>query len=286
MTTIGVTGSTGQLGRLVLEQLLDRGTGDQLVAFARDPGKLADLAARGVEVRAGDYSQPATWPAALAGIDVLLLVSGSEVGQRVAQHTAVIEAALAAGVGRVVYTSAPRADDTPLPLAPEHKATEEVLRASGLQWTILRNNWYFENYTRQLAQYLADGAIVTAIGDGPIGGASRADYAAAAVTVLTTDGHAGRIYELGGPAFTIDDLAATITDVTGTPVTHRRVTPAELSESLRAKGLDAGTAGFVASLDEAIARGDLASDPTDLVALIGRPTTPLADAVRDAYAKA
>jgi NAD(P)H dehydrogenase (quinone) len=279
VTTIGVTGVTGHLGRLAAAELLSRGA-DRVVGLARSPEKAPDLA--GLEVRLGDYDRPSTLVEALAGVDVLLFVSGSEVGKRVAQHTAVIEAAKAAGVGRVIYTSAPRATDTALPVAPEHKATEEVLRASGLTWTILRNNWYVENYTAQLGRYLAEGAIVGAAGDGRVGAAPLADFAAAAVAAVVGDGHEGKVYELGGPPFTFAELAATITEVTGTKVAYRTVTVAELVAALTAHGLDAGTAGFLASLDEAIARGDLDVPSDDLPNLLGRPVTPLADAIRAA----
>jgi NAD(P)H dehydrogenase (quinone) len=273
--TIGITGVTGHLGRLAAEQALARGA--SVVGLARDPSKVS-----GFDARLADYDRPSTLVDALAGIDVLLFVSGSEVGRRVEQHTNVIEAAKAAGVGRVLYTSAPRASDTALPLAPEHKATEEVLRSSGLAWTILRNNWYLENYTPQFGRYLAEGEIVNATGTGRVGAAPRADFAAGAVAAALGDGHEGKVYELGGPPFTFAELAATITEVTGTTVVHRSVSPAELAATLSASGLDAGTAGFVASLDEAIARGDLDVPSDDLPTLLGRPVTPLAEAVRAA----
>ncbi len=217
MATIAVTGSTGHLGRLVVEKLLQSGVEPStIIAVARTPARAADLAERGVQVRAGDYSDPASLPAALAGVDTLLLVSGSELGQRVAQHTAVIEAAKAAGVGWIVYTSAPRADVTDLSLAAEHKATEEVLAAARVPFTVLRINWYHENYTAQLGQYLSQGFVLGAAGDGRIRGASRADFAAGIAKVLTTSGHDNAIYEFGGTPFTLAELAATITEVTGT----------------------------------------------------------------------
>jgi NAD(P)H dehydrogenase (quinone) len=283
MTTYAVTGATGHLGALALEALLGQGVAAaDLVAVARTPSKAADFAARGVTVRAGDYSKPETLPAALAGVDVLLLVSGSEVGQRIAQHTALIEAAKTAGVGRVVYTSITRADTSQIVLAPEHKATEELLRESGLAFTILRNDWYIENYTRQIADYLARGAIVGAAGDGRISAATRADYAAAAAVVMTEDGHAGATYELAGTPFTLKELAATITEISGSGVVYQDVTVPELVDILKGAGLDEGTAGFVAALDEATARGDLDTNSDDLTRLIGRPTTSLADAIRAA----
>ncbi|GIJ55103.1 SDR family oxidoreductase [Virgisporangium aurantiacum] len=278
MTTIGVTGVTGHLGRFAAEQLIAAGT-DRIVGLARSPEKAT---VSGLDVRTGDYDRPETLVEALKGVDVLLFVSGNEVGRRIGQHTNVVEAAKAAGVGRVVYTSAPRADATELVVAPDHKATEELLRASGLEWTILRNNWYVELYTGQLTRYLADGAIVSAAGAGRVGVVPRADLAAGAVAAVTGDGHAGRIYELGGPPITLDDLAATITEVTGTTVTHRSVSPAELVAALRAGGLDEGTAGFVAAIDEAIARGDLDVPSEDLPNLLGRPVTPLAYSIRAA----
>jgi NAD(P)H dehydrogenase (quinone) len=281
MTRYAITAATGQLGRLVISDLLESGVpASDIVAIARDPRKASDLAERGVTVAAGDYSDPADWPAALAGVEVLLLISGSEVGQRIAQHGTVIEAAKAAGVRRIVYTSAPRADTTELVLAPEHKATEELVRACGLDYTILRNGWYTENYTAQLPQYLERGAIVGAAGDGRVSAAARADYAAAAAAALTGAGHEQAIYELGGaPAFTLSELAAAITEVTGVPVSYQDLTLAEFTASLIASGLDEGTAGFVAALEEATARGDLHTDSQDLTRLIGRPSTPLAEVI-------
>ncbi len=198
------------------------------------------------------------------------------------QHAAVIAAAKAAGVARIVYTSLLRADTSQIVLAPEHKATEELLRSSGVAHTILRNGWYIENYTAQIGDYLARGAIVGAAGDGRIAAAARADYAAAAATVMTEDGHDGAIYELGGTAFTLKELAAEIAELSGTDVVYQDVTVAELTSILQGAGLDAGTAGFVAALDEATARGELDTTSTELTRLIGRPTTPLADVVRAA----
>jgi NAD(P)H dehydrogenase (quinone) len=283
MTTYAITGATGQLGRLVIDELLDRGVpAADVVAIVRSPEKAAALVDRGVAVRAGDYSKPETLPAALDGVDVLLLISGSELGQRVTQHAAVVDAAKAAGVGRIAYTSVLRADTTPLVLAPEHKATEELIRASGVPFTLLRNGWYIENYTAQIPQYLAQGAIVAAAGDGRIAAATRADFAAAAAAVLTGDGHAGAVYELGGTAFGLKELAATVSEVTGTEVVYSAVSTSELVRILTGAGLDEGTAGFVAALDEAAERGDLDTDSTDLARLIGRPSTPLIDAVRAA----
>ena len=280
MTTYAVTGATGHLGRLVVAELLARGVpATDVVALARTPEKAADL---GVPVRRADYSDPTTLPAALAGVDVLLLVSGNEMGRRVAQHSAVIEAAKAANVRRVAYTSIAAADRSANPLAPEHKATEEALQASGLPFTLLRANWYLENYTAQLPQYLAQGEVLGIDGTARIGAATRADMAGAIATALLDDAAAGATYELSGPAITLSELAATITDVTGTKVAYRDVTADELTAVLRGSGLDDGTAGFVVGLEESVARGDLDVRGDDLERLLGRPATTLVDALRAA----
>ena len=284
--SIVVTGATGHLGRLVVEHLLADGVpADQVVATGRRTERLADLAERGVRVAAVDYAAPETLDAALACADTVLLVSGSEVGQRVAQHTAVIDAAVRAGVGRLVYTSAPKADTSALVLAPEHKATEEVLRASRLTFTILRNGWYTENYLGDLQQARETGEIVAAAGEGRVASAPRDDFAAAAAVVLRTEGHDGAVYELAGDhAWGYDELAAAATEVLGRPVVYRAVTSEERHAGLVAAGLDEGTAGFVVALDENTRDGLLAESDGTLARLIGRPTTPLVDALRAALA--
>ena len=283
-----VTGATGHLGRLVVEHLLADGVpAAEIVATGRRTDRLADLAAQGVRVVAVDYERPETLAAAVEGADVVLLVSGSEVGRRVAQHRAVIEAAQAAGVGRIVYTSAPHADTSALVLAPEHKATEELLRASGLTTTILRNGWYTENYVGDVQQAAASGEIVAAVGDGRVASAPRDDYAAAAAVVLRTPGHEGAVYELSGDvAWSFADLAAAAAEVLGRPVVYRPVPSEQRRADLLAAGLDEGTAGFVIALEENTRDGLLAETTGDLARLIGRPTTPLADALRAALAAA
>ncbi|WP_435208370.1 SDR family oxidoreductase [Micromonospora sp. bgisy143] len=285
MPTYAVTGATGRLGRLVIAHLLDAGVpAAEIAAVVRSPQKAADLAARGVEIRQADYDDPSTLPGAVAGVRRLLLISGDTPGQRVPQHTAVIEAARLAGVERVVYTSILKADTTTNPLASEHKATEEVLAASGLSYTVLRNGWYTENYTDQLPQYLSSGTILGATGGSKVSAAPRTDYAAAAAAALTRDEDGNAVYELGGTAFTFDELADAVTEVTGTTVVHRDMSTADLASALQNVGLDAGTAGFVAALDHSIAIGELATESDDLGRLIGRPPTGLRDAVRAARA--
>ncbi|KNY07731.1 SDR family oxidoreductase [Microbacterium sp. GCS4] len=277
--TILVTGATGQLGRLVIQSLLERGVDAQsIVAGARDVAKAEDL---GVRVARLDYTDPASIASALEGIDTVLLISGSEVGQRTAQHTAVIDAAKTAGVTKFVYTSAPKATTSDLVLAPEHKATEEAIAASGLPAVILRNNWYTENYAADVARAAETGVLAAGAGGGRVASASRKDFAEAAAVVLTEDGHIGRTYELGGDvAWTYEDLAAAIAEISGREVEYRRLAVDEQLAALQAAGLDEGTAGFVAALDAGIAAGALAETDGTLARLIGRPTTPLLDGLR------
>ncbi len=285
MPTYAVTGASGRLGRLIVDELmaLDVPASD-VVALARTPSKATDLAERGVRVRGGDYSRPATLNEALTGVDRLLLVSGSEPGQRVAQHASVIEAAGAAGVSRIAYTSILNADRTTNPLAGEHQDTERTLRAAGVPFTLLRNGWYTENYAGQIDQYLQRGEILGAAGTGKIAAATRRDYAAAAAAALLQDEEGNRTHELGGPAFDLSELARVVSEITGVPVTYRDLPVDEYVSRLQRAGLDEATAGFVAALDASIARGDLETDSEDLTRLLGRPVTPLTDVVRVARA--
>jgi NAD(P)H dehydrogenase (quinone) len=279
---ITVTGANGHLGRLVVTGLLDAGVpADEVVAVVRDPSKAADLATRGVQVRQADYADPAALDVALKGTDRLLLVSGSEVGRRVAQHGNVLQAAVANGVGLVVYTSAPKADDTPLPLAPEHIATERLIADLGIPAVVLRNNWYLENYDRQIAQAAETGEIVGSSGEGRIAAAARADYAAAAVAVLTAEQPRPGTVELGGDQpFTLAELAAAVAAATGRDVAYRDLSPAEHERALVGAGVPEEAAGFVVALDQAIAAGALDTGSTALSGLIGRPTTTLSEYVR------
>lgn len=275
-----VTGATGRLGRQVVEHLLARGTDPAAVlATGRSTERLADLAARGVRTAVLDF---AAVPADLlqAG-DVLLLVSGSEVGQRVEQHRAVVDAAVAAGVERIVYTSAPAATDTSLVLAPEHAATEGILAASGLSTTVLRNGWYTENYRDAYDQAAASGVLLTSTGEGRVASAPIADYAEAAAVALLDPSYAGRTLELSGDrAWSFAELAAAFSGSAGREITHRAVTGEEHRAALVDAGLDEGTAGFVAALDADIAGGLLAVTTGELAAVLGRPTVPMEETVR------
>jgi len=277
-----VTGASGHLGSLVVESLLERGVApEQIVATGRRLDALVPFAARGVRTAELDYSRPETIDAVLSAGDTVLLVSGSEVGQRAAQHQNVIDAAVRAGAARIVYTSAPHATTSELVLAPEHKATEEAILASGLPYTILRNNWYSENYADTIAQATATGFFIGSVGSGLVASASRKDYADAAAVALTSPDLAGSIFELSGDtAWDYTDLAAAISTVAGREVEYRDLSPEEQADALRGFGLDEGTIGFVVALDGNIRDGLLSETSGDLSRLIGRPTTPLVDGLR------
>ena len=282
--SITVTGATGQLGRLVVESLLERGVpADEIVALGRDLSKVRDLAERGVQVRHVDYDDPATLAPALSGTTRLLLVSASDPGRRVAQHRAVIEAAAEAGVAQLVYTSAPNADTASYSIAEDHRDTETLLADSDVPTVVLRNGWYLENYLPQLPVYLEHG-VVGAAGDGRISAARRADLAEAAAVVLTTDGHAGQTYSLGGAAFTLTELAAEVARQSGRDVAYTDVPEAQLVEILVGAGVPAPFAAALADSDVGASRGELYLDPADLERLLGRRPTSYSEALEEALA--
>jgi len=278
--TIAVTGAAGHLGRLTITALRARGiaAGD-IVAIVRDAAKAADLAADGVQVRVADYADAAALREALAGVDKLLLISGSEVGQRLPQHTNIIDAAKAGGVAFIAYTSILRAATSPLILAGEHKATEELLAASGIEHTLLRNGWYWENYDNSGTAAAATGALFGSAGTGRVAGAARKDFAEAAAAVLTTEGHAGAVYELGGQRLTYADLAEVLSGIVGVPVTYKDLPKEEYATILENAGVPAQFAAVLADSDAGIAVGALDTDSGDLERLIGRPATPAAEAI-------
>lgn len=278
--TITITGASGHLGRLAVADLLSRQVpGGDIVAAVRSPEQATDIADRGVQVRHADYDEPDTLEAAFDGTDRLLLISSNAVGFRSGQHRNVIDAAVSVGVRSIAYTSIVNAATTRVALAADHKATEERLVASGLPYTLLRNSWYLEVYTASLPTYLENGAVLGAADDGRVAAAARADYAAAAATVLTTDGHDGAVYELGGEPFTLGDLADAITLVTGTPVSYINMPPGQLAGALAGAGVPEQFAQMLADGDQGIARGDLATDSGDLARLLGRPPISLMQAV-------
>ncbi len=276
-----VTGATGHLGALAVQQLLKRGVpASSVVALARDANKTSGLKALGVTVRIANYDDAASWGSALAGVDRLLLISGSDVGGRDRQHGVVINAAKAAGVKLIAYTSIAHADTSTNPLAPEHKATEALLKSSGVPFVLLRHNWYTENYTDDLKFARESGMIANAAGQGRVASATRAELAEADVHALMSDGQEGKIYELNGPAWSFEDFARAASEVLGRPVTYQPLTPEARRSALVAVGLPEGVADFVVSLDLAIAAGTLAHTSNDLETLLGRKPLSLVQGLR------
>jgi NAD(P)H dehydrogenase (quinone) len=281
--TIAVTAATGQLGSLVIESLLTKVPASEIVAVVRDPAKAQPLADKGVTVRIANYEDPDALKAAFDAVDKVLLISGNEIGERVRQHSNVADAAVAAGVSLFAYTSAPAVDTSTLPVAPEHLATEQYLATTGLNTVLLRNGWYHENYASSVDAARHTGAVLTSAGDGKVASASRADFAEAAAVVLTTDEPLKSVYELGGDvAWTQEELAAAISDVIGAPVAVAQVTPEEQLAALLAAGVPQVWADFAVATDASIKNDELEVTSGDLSALIGRPTTPLVDALRAA----
>jgi NAD(P)H dehydrogenase (quinone) len=285
---IVVTGATGQLGRLVIQQLIERGVpASNIVAAVRTPAKAADLAALGLQVREADYTRPATLAAAFQGAERVLLISSSEVGQRLPQHRAVIDAAREARVGQLVYTSLLRADSSPLGLAAEHKATEALIVASGLTHALLRNGWYTENYLASVPPALQHGAFIGSVGAGRIASATRADYAAAAAAVLAQPVGGNRSYELAGDtSYTLAEFVAELNRQTGRSVVYQDLPQKDFEGALVGAGLPAPFAALLADSDAGASKGALFDDGRQLSALIGRPTTPLAVAMKAALARA
>jgi NAD(P)H dehydrogenase (quinone) len=286
--SIVITGATGQLGRHVIDALLERSVpAGEIVAAGRSVWKLGDFEARGVQVRTMDYADPASVAAALEGATKVLLISGSEVGQRIEQHRTVIEAAKAAGVELIAYTSIANADTTGMKLAAEHQATEDILKNSGVPFALLRNGWYLENYTEQLQGALAQGALAGSAGEGRVSAASRRDYAEAAAAVLVARDQAGKVYELGGDhAFTLTELAREVSAAANKAVDYQDLPASDYAGLLAGFGIPQAFADILADSDLGIARGDLLVSGSDLRELIGRPTTPMPAAVRSALAAA
>lgn len=282
---IAITGASGQLGRQVIEQLLTTLPANQLVAIVRDPAKIADFAARGVQVRSADYRDTTALGQALSGVDKLLLISSSEIGQRTEQHKNIIHAAQQAGVKLIAYTSLLHASTSPLALAEEHIATEALLAESGIPFVLLRNGWYSENHLASLPAALQHGAMIGSAGQGRISSASRADYAAAAAQVLCLENQGGLVYELAGDqGWTMAELVAEINAQHGSKLVYQDLSPAQYQAALQEAGLPEGFAAVLADSDAGAAQGGLFDDSHQLSQLIGRPTTRLQQSVAQALA--
>ncbi len=276
---IGITGATGQLGNIVVSKLKERVGAENLVALVRSPEKAEAL---GIEARVFDYNQPEDLTESLLGIDHLLLISSSEIGQRVKQHGNVINAAKKAGVQWIVYTSILRADSSTLSLAGEHLATENLIKSSGIPFTILRNGWYTENYTGSVPTAVEAGAFIGSAGEGKISSAARVDYAEAAVTVLTSKNQEDKVYELAGDEhYTLNDLVKEVSRQVGKEISYQNLPEEDYANALKGFGLPEGFAVGIASWDVSASKGDLFNDSRELSGLIGRPTTPLSDVVKE-----
>ncbi len=273
MTTIAVTGAAGQLGRYVIAKLKEKIAPSDIVAIVRNTSKSKNL---DVAVRQADYTDPAALDTAMQGIDKLLLISGNEIGKRIAQHRNIIDAAKKAGVKYIVYTSLLRADTSPLSVAREHPATESDLKHSGVDYTILRNGWYTENYTSSIPAALENNAFYGSAGEGKISSAAREDYAEAAVAVLTSTGHEGKTYELAGDTpYTLADLAAEVSRQSGKKIPYVNIPEADYAAALVQAGVPEDFAALIAGWDADAEKGALFSEDRTLSRLIGRPTTPL-----------
>ncbi|HGK7506363.1 SDR family oxidoreductase [Kluyvera cryocrescens] len=278
---IAITGATGQLGQHVVANLLKTTAADQLVAVVRNPAKAEALSQQGVNVRQADYGDEGALTKALQGVEKLLIISSSEVGQRAPQHRNIIQAATAAGVKFIAYTSLLHADTSPLGLADEHIATEKMLADSGIPYALLRNGWYTENYLASAPPALEHGVFIGAAGQGKIASATRADYAAAAARVISEEGHAGKVYELAGDnGWTLSELAAELAKQSGKKVVYQNLSQADFAAALKSVGLPAGLADMLADSDVGASKGGLFDDSHTLSKLIGRPTTALADSVK------
>ena len=280
---IAITGATGQLGNLVIEQLLQLTTAQNIIALVRNVDKAEHFKAQGIELREFDYDRPETLVPALSGIDKLLLISANEIGRRTPQHQAVIDAAKVAGVPYIAYTSLLRADKSPLGLAQEHRETEKLIQDSGITYTFLRNNWYSENYLAGVAHTIEIGTLFGAAQDGRISSASRIDYAEAAAKVLTSTGHENKTYELAGSeSFTKADLAQFISQATHKPVIYQNLSADDLRQGLIQASLPSHLIDVIVDADVQTAKGAMYSDSKDLEQLIGRKTTSIQDAIKAA----
>lgn len=276
---IAITGATGQLGSIVVNKLKEK-AGNNIIALVRSTQKAADL---GVEAREANYDRPETLEAALKDVDTLLLISGSEIGKRATQHKNVIEAAKKNGLKKIVYTSILHADTSTMSLAAEHLTTEAALKQSGIPYTILRNGWYTENFAGAIPGAIAGGALLGSAGDGKISAASRKDYAEAAVVVLTSEGHDGKVYELAGDgAFTLADLAAEISKQTGKNIPYNNLPEAEYAGILAGFGIPKDLAEAIAGWDTSISKGDLFDDSKQLSTLTGKTTSTINEVVAEA----
>lgn len=280
--TIAIIGATGNFGSDIIDALLARGVNaSDILALGRNHDRLDQLADRGLRTAVIDLDDTAGTAAALTGVEKLLLISVGGPGQGVPPRQAAIKAAVSAGVPHIVYTSALEAPTTVLAIAADHLATEELITATGIPATFLRNGWYTDNHRQEFESARQNGVIANSVGEGRIATAPRRDFAEAAAVVLSTPGHEGKAYELSGDtAWNYSEFAAAAQEVLGTPVRYQALTPEQEHDQLIAIGMDEGTAGFMGMLNANMRDGAMASTPGDLSKLIGRPAEPLIETMR------
>lgn len=276
-----ITGATGHFGAKAVETLLAKVPAEQIAVSARSPEQAGGLKARGIDVRLGDFDDPASLAVAFSGVERLLIIStDGDIDDRIRQHLAAVAAAKAAGVRFLAYTSIAKADSTPLIFGKVHRATEDAVRATGIPFSFLRNNWYLENEIEAIRSALAGAPIVTSAGDGRVGWATRDDYAEAAGAVIAGGGHANTVYELAGPPITYDELAVIISQVVGRKVPVRHVDEATFQTIISDAGLPGSVAELLAGVQRSIRQNALDVQSDDLATLLGHPATPLSDVVK------
>ena len=283
-----VTGAAGQLGKLIIDQLIARTPANRVAALVRSASQAGPLSRLGVEARIGDYTDGNSLDRALVGVERLLFISSNDLVSRRAQHRNVIEAAKRAGVKLIAYTSLLHADRSQLGLARDHRDTEADLRDSGVPFVLLRNGWYTENYTQAIPAALTHGAFLGSAGVGRIASAARQDFAeAAAAVLLSTDNQAGRIYELAGDsAYTLPQFVAEIAKQTGQPIAYQNLPQQTFREALQSAGLPAPVAALLADSDAGASQDGLYDEGRALSRLIGRPTTPFAQTIAESLLSA
>jgi NAD(P)H dehydrogenase (quinone) len=278
---IAVTGANGKYGSLVIEGLLKKVPAEKVVAVVRKPAEATLLQERGAQIRQGDYDRPETLTKAFQGVEKILLVSAVVPGQRLRQHKAVVDAAKAAGVNFVAYTSMLNADTSTHMLAAEHLATEQYLANSGLKFALLRNAWYLENHIGMVDAALQQGALVGSAGEGRFASATRADLAQAAVAVLTESAKPKLTYELAGDtSFSMSEFAQELTRRAGREIIYNELDPEAYRNLLTNLGLPSVIVDVLVDADLKARSGDFDSTSKDLSQLIGHPTTTLSEAVK------
>ncbi|MGF0003842.1 SDR family oxidoreductase [Bacillus altitudinis] len=275
-----VTGATGQLGSLVVKHLLAKVPAEQIAVSVRNPQKAVHLKEAGVDVRKGDFTQPDTLQSAFQGIDRLLIISSGD-GERVKQHVNAIEAAKAANVSFIAYTSVANAKESQLNLANDHVRTEEAIMASGISHVFLRNNWYVENEKDTILASVNGAPFISPIGEGKVGWATRDDYAEAAANALTMPAHDQEIYELSGPLRTHTELAQMVSKVSGKEIEVEHMDIDAFGEFLASNGVPKEVVPFFKAMQSGIRDGALTVESNDFEKLLGRSLTPLEDRIRE-----